>query len=132
MMKSRIRYLLIMLIFVVSAVVYIDRSNISIAGTYLAADYNISKVQLGWVFSAFLLGYAAFQIPAGSVAGKPGPRKTLTYALVWWSALSVVTALVPSDMAHSLWMLSAVRCILGLGEAVASPSSNQFIAAWFP
>src|SRR6478736_671236 len=57
MMKSRVRYLLIMLIFVVSAVVYIDRSNISIAGTYLAADYHISKVQLSWVFSAFLLGY---------------------------------------------------------------------------
>jgi len=32
-MKDRVRYLLIMLIFVVSAVVYIDRSNISIAGT---------------------------------------------------------------------------------------------------
>ena len=95
MMKSRVRYLLIMLIFVVSAVVYIDRSNISIAGTYLAADYHISKIQLGWVFSAFLLGYAAFQIPAGWVVGKLGPRKTLTLGLVWWSVLSVVTALVP-------------------------------------
>src|SRR3954468_12031649 len=118
-MSHRIRYLLIMLIFVVSAVVYIDRSNISIAGTYLAADYHITKPQLGWVFSAFLLGYAAFQIPAGWVVGKLGPRKTLTYGLIWWSALSVVTALVPSDMAHSLWMLIAVRFILGLGEAVA-------------
>ena len=68
-MKFRVRYLLIMLIFVVSAVVNIDRSNISIAGTYLAADYHISKIQLGWVFSAFLLGYAAFLIPpAGSWA----------------------------------------------------------------
>src|SRR3978361_2034629 len=132
MMKSRVRYLLIMLIFVVSAVVYIDRSNISIAGTYLAADYHISKVQLGWVFSAFLLGYAAFQIPAGWVVGKLGPRKTLTYGLIWWSGLSVATALVPSNMANSLWVLIAVRFVLGMGEAVAYPSSNQFIAAWFP
>ncbi|HEX4636839.1 MAG TPA: MFS transporter, partial [Rhizomicrobium sp.] len=61
-MSGKIRYLLIILIFFVSAVVYIDRSNISIAGTYLATDYHISKIQLGWVFSAFLLGYAAFQI----------------------------------------------------------------------
>jgi ACS family glucarate transporter-like MFS transporter len=131
-MSHRIRYLLIMLIFVVSAVVYIDRSNISIAGTYLAADYHISKIQLGWVFSAFLLGYAAFQIPAGWVVGKLGPRRTLTLGLVWWSLLSVATALVPPTMVGSLWVLIGVRFILGLGESVAYPSSNQFIAAWFP
>jgi len=131
-MSHRIRYLLIMLIFVVSAVVYIDRSNISIAGTYLAQDYQISKIQLGWVFSAFLLGYAAFQIPAGWVVGKLGPRRTMTFGLIWWSALSVCTALVPPTMSGALWVLIAVRFILGLGEAVAYPSANQFIAAWFP
>ena len=131
-MTNKVRYLLIMLIFVVSAVVYIDRSNISIAGTYLATDYHISKPQLGWVFSAFLLGYAFFQIPAGWLVGKLGPRKTLTWGLVWWSALSIGTALVPSSMANSLWVLIGVRFILGMGEAVAYPSSNQFIAAWFP
>lgn len=132
MMNSRIRFLLIILIFFVSAVVYIDRSNISIAGTYLAADYHITKPQLGWVFSAFLLGYAAFQIPAGWLVGKLGPRKTLTFGLIWWSVLSVATALVPPSMANSLWVLIGVRFVLGLGEAVAYPSSNQFIAAWFP
>jgi len=131
-MSGRIRYLLIMLVFVVSAVVYIDRSNISIAGTYLAQDYHISRIQLGWVFSAFLLGYAAFQIPAGWIVGKLGPRRTLTLGLIWWSVLSVITALVPPTMGGALWVLIAVRFILGLGEAVAYPSSNQFIAAWFP
>src|SRR5689334_14897029 len=131
-MSNKIRYLLIILIFFVSAVVYIDRSNISIAGTYLAQDYGIDKVQLGWVFSAFLLGYAAFQIPAGWIVGKLGPRKTLTYGLIWWSVLSVATALVPSNMSNSLWVLIAVRFVLGLGEAVAYPSSNQFIAALSP
>src|SRR3954466_3673306 len=104
-MSGKIRYLAMILIFFVTAVVYIDHSNISIAGTYLAADYNISKVQLGWVFSAFLLGYAAFQIPAGWVVGKLGPRKTLTLGLVWWSVLSVITALVPPSMGGSLWVL---------------------------
>ena len=94
-MSHRIRYLLIMLIFVVSAVVYIDRSNISIAGTYLATDYHIAKIQLGWVQCAFLLGYAVFQIPAGWVVGKLGPRQTLTLGLIWWSLLTRCTALVP-------------------------------------
>lgn len=132
MLKSKVRYSLIMLIFVISAVVYIDRSNISIAGTYLATDYGITKPQLGWVFSAFLLGYATFQIPAGWIVGRLGPRRTLTYGLLWWSGLSVVTALVPSGLQSSLGLLIAVRFILGLGEAVAYPSANQFISSWFP
>ena len=131
-MSNRIRYLLIMLIFVVSAVVYIDRSNMSIAGLYLAKDYHIGKIQLGWLQSAFLLGYAFFQIPAGWVVGKLGPHKTLTLGLIWWSLFTVATAIVPPGMAGALWVLIAVRFILGLGESVAYPSSNQFIAAWFP
>lgn len=131
-MSHKIRYILIMLIFVVSAVVYIDRSNMSIAGLYLAKDYHISNIQLGWLQSAFLLGYAFFQIPAGWVVGKLGPHKTLTIGLIWWSLLTALTAFVPPAMAGALFILIAVRFTLGLGEAVAYPSSNQFIAAWFP
>jgi len=131
-MSGKVRYLLIILLFVVSAVVYIDRSNMSIAGLELIKSYGVTTIQLGWLQSAFLLGYAFFQIPAGWVVGKLGPRKTLTYGLIWWSVLSAATALVPPHMAGALFALIAVRFILGLGEAVAYPSSNQFIAAWFP
>jgi MFS transporter, ACS family, glucarate transporter len=131
-MKYRVRYLLVMLIFLVSMVVNLDRTNIAIAGTYLANDYHISEIQLGWVFSAFMIGYAVFQIPAGWIVGKLGPRYTTTGGLVWWSAFSIGTALVPSGMANALWALIAVRFILGIGEAVAYPSANQFVAAWFP
>lgn len=131
-MRHKVRYLLILLIFLIGAVVNIDRTNISIAGTYLAADYRISHIQLGWVFSAFMIGYAAFLIPAGWIVGKLGPRCTLTAGLVWWGMLTAATALVPPSMANALWALAAVRFVLGLGEALAYPSANQFIAAWFP
>jgi len=131
-MRYRVRYLLILLIFLVGAVVNIDRSNISVAGSYIATDFHISTIQLGWVFSAFMVGYAVFLVPAGWIAGKFGPRRTLTAGLVWWGALSVATALVPPGMAKALWALIVVRFVLGLGEALAYPSANQFIAAWFP
>ncbi len=131
-MSNRIRYLLIMLIFLVSAVVYIDRTNITVSGLELARDYGIGKVELGWVFSAFLLGYAAFQIPAGWVVGRLGPRKTLTLGLIWWGVFSAAVPLIPPGVGGALWALVTVRFILGMGEAVAYPSSNQFIAAWFP
>lgn len=132
MMKNKLRYLLIIWIFVVSAVVYIDRTNITVAGLELSKDYGIGKVELGWVFSAFLLGYAVFQVPAGWIVGKLGPRLTLTLGLIWWGVFSVAVVLIPPAAGASLWMLVGVRFILGMGEAVAYPSSNQFIAAWFP
>jgi ACS family glucarate transporter-like MFS transporter len=130
--KFRLRYLLILLIFVIGAVVNIDRTNISIAGSYIAADYHISTVQLGAVFSAFQIGYALFLIPAGWTAGKLGPRRTLTGGLVWWGLLSIATALVPATMANALWALVAVRFVLGMGEALSWPAANLFVAAWFP
>jgi len=64
-----------MLIFVVSA------RGLSTAATsplpVPISPRTITSQQL--CFSAFLLGYAAFQIPAGWGGGKLGPRKTLTY-----------------------------------------------------
>src|SRR5262249_17586208 len=130
--KHMVRYHLVLLIFLVSMVVNLDRTNIAIAGTYLADDYHITKIQLGWVFSAFMIGYAVFQIPAGWIVNKLGPRLTTTFGLIWWSVLSIITALVPPGMAHALLALIVVRFILGVGEAVAYPSANQFVAAWFP
>ncbi len=131
-MKVPVRYLLVLLIFLIAMVVNLDRSNISIAGSYIAADFHITIVELGWCFSAFMIGYAAFLIPSGWIAGKWGPRRTLTGGLIWWGALTIATALVPPGMANALWVLIGVRFILGLGEALAYPSANQFIAAWFP
>jgi ACS family glucarate transporter-like MFS transporter len=123
-MKSKVRYLLIMWVFMISAIVYLDRTNISIAGLAIAKDYGIGKIELGWIFSAFLLGYAGFQIPAGWIVGKVGPRLTLTLGMVWWGLFSVATTMVPPTMKGALWMLIAVRFVLGMGEAVAYPSSN--------
>ena len=131
-MKVPVRYLLVLVIFLIAMVVNLDRSNVSIAGSYIAADFHISLVQLGWCFSAFMIGYAAFLIPSGWVAGKWGPRLTLTGGLIWWGAATIATALVPPNMSGALWLLMAVRFTLGLGEALAYPSANQFIAAWFP
>jgi len=85
---SRIRWLLIFWLFVLSAVAYLDRVNISIAGTLLASEFHLSKIQLGWIFSAFLAGYALFQTPGGRLADKLGARRVLALAVLWWGVFS--------------------------------------------
>src|ERR1700733_2021934 len=72
-----IRYFLVLWLLVLSAVAFLDRTNISIAGVEIGAEFKIDNARLGWVFSAFLIGYASFQIPSGVLARRFGPRRLL-------------------------------------------------------
>ena len=72
---SHVRWFLICWLFILSAVSYLDRVNISIAGRSIAEDYGLSNVQLGYVFSAMLIGYALFQTVGGRLADRFGPRR---------------------------------------------------------
>jgi ACS family glucarate transporter-like MFS transporter len=123
---------LIFLLFIISAIAFLDRTNISVAGIELRKDYAIDQVHLGWIFSAFLVGYALFQVPAGWLAARYGPRLVLTGALLWWGVFTAVTALIPPDARHALLYLAFARFALGVGESVVYPSGNQFVSRWIP
>src|SRR6187551_501357 len=116
--RSRVRLGLVFFLFVISAIAFLDRTNISVAGVDMRHEYGIDQVRLGWVFSAFLIGYALFQVPAGWLSARFGPRKVLTCALVWWGLFTALTAMVPPGAPHALMLLVAVRFALGIGESV--------------
>jgi ACS family glucarate transporter-like MFS transporter len=126
------RYLLVIWLFVLSAVAYLDRTNISIAGIQIGKEFAIDNTHLGWVFSAFLIGYAAFQVPAGLLVHRYGTRLVLTFAVLWWGLFTVLTALVPPTMSGSIIVLVLVRFALGSGEATMYPATSQFVERWFP
>src|SRR6202049_3439279 len=129
---SHVRWFLIFWLFMLSAVAFLDRVNISIAGSSLAAAYHLSNVQLGWVFSAFLAGYALFQTPGGRLADRLGPRRVLAAGVIWWGVFTALTASVPSGITGALWLFVSARFLLGAGEAVMYPASNQFVSRWIP
>jgi MFS transporter, ACS family, glucarate transporter len=128
----QVRWFLVFWLFVLGAVSYLDRINISIAGTALASEYHLSRVQLGSIFSAFLIGYALFQTPGGWLADKIGPRNVLTVGVVWWGVFTALTAALPARIASPLSYLILIRFLLGAGEAVIYPASNRFVARWIP
>jgi len=129
---SHVRWSLIGLMFVLSAVAFLDRVNISIAGSSIADAYHLSNVQLGTVFSALLWGYAFFQILGGRLADRIGPRRVLALGVIWWGVFTALTAAIPAGIANALVLFVAVRFLLGAGEAVMFPASNQLIARWIP
>ncbi|MGD0730176.1 MAG: MFS transporter [Terracidiphilus sp.] len=126
------RYLLVSWLMVMSAVAFLDRTNISIAGVQIGREFKIDNAHLGWVFSAFLLGYAAFQIPGGVLARRLGPRRVIALGVIWSGLFTALTGFVPSGMRGALWVLILIRFSLAAGEALMYPGANQFVERWFP
>jgi ACS family glucarate transporter-like MFS transporter len=130
--KIPVRWFLIFWLFVLSAVSYLDRVNISIAGGSIVDAYHLTDVQLGKVFSALVAGYALFQTLGGYLADRFGPRRVLAGGVIWWGIFTAMTALVPPDISGALILFVTVRFLLGAGEAVIYPAANQFVARWIP
>jgi len=127
-----IRWLLIFWMFTISAISFLDRVNVSIASRFIQQEFHISDLQLGPVFSSFLVGYALFQAPAGRLADRFGPRLILMLGTIWWGVFTALTALVPAGIPSVLLVLLLVRFSLGTGEAVMFPASNRLVANWIP
>ena len=128
---SNMRWQLIGWLFLLSAISYLDRVNLSIAGGTLAHDYGLSRQQLSWILGAFTAGYALCQAPAGRVADRLGARRTLAIAAVWWAVFSSLSAAVPvGPLALGLFL--GIRFTLGVGEATMYPASNRVVARWIP
>lgn len=130
--NTKIRFFLAFWLFLLSAIAFMDRTNISIAGLQIMRDFGLSPTRLGSISSAFLLGYAGLQIPAGWAAARFGPRKVLTGGVLLWAIATGLTVLLPTGMAHAILILMSLRFILGAGESVMYPSANQFVARWIP
>ncbi|QDT57480.1 putative sulfoacetate transporter SauU [Caulifigura coniformis] len=113
--------------FSLSLLLYVDRVCISAAEGPLSGELDLSREQMGWVMSAFALGYALFQAPSGWLADRYGPRLVLTLVVVFWSIFTGLTA-----AATGLISLLVVRFLFGAGEAGAFPGIARAVYAWIP
>ena len=130
------RWGILALLFAISAVTYMDRVNISVTARQMMPAYGLTDQDMGYVFSAFVFGYALCQIPGGWLGDRWGARAVLAAALLWWSlftALTAVAALLPIAAAiGTVGTLALVRFLLGVGEAVALPNFNRAVADCIP
>src|SRR6202453_1242030 len=129
---TRQRLFLAFWLFVLSAISFLARTNISIAGLQISSEYGLGNQRLGWIFSAFLIGYAGFQVPAGWLASRFGPRLVISLGVVWWGVATALTAVIPPGIPQAVLLLVGIRFALGAGEAVIYPAANQFVARWVP
>ena len=107
--KTKVRWALAFGLFVLSAVAYLDRTNLSIAGLQISREFGLGNQRLGGMASAFLVGDAAFQVPSGWASARFGPRVVLTIGVLWWGIATIFTALLPSSTTHAVLFLVALR-----------------------
>ena len=122
---SRKNVILAMLV-ILGMVTFLDRINISVAGSSIMHDLGLSPSEWGYVQSAFILSYGLLQIPVGALGDSFGHRKILAIIVLWWSAFTAFTG-----MAGGLATLIMIRFLFGIGEAGSSPCSTGVISRWF-
>jgi len=133
---TRVRWRILFLLLLISIVTYIDRVNISVTARHMMPSLGLTDLQMGWIFSAFVFGYALFQVPGGWMGDRWGPRRVLTFAVIWWSIFTALTALAPTlplaNLIGIMGSLMVVRFLIGIGEAAALPNFNRSVANWHP
>jgi ACS family glucarate transporter-like MFS transporter len=114
---------------------YIVRVNVSTAGPLLMSEFHLSQIEMGRIFSAFLLGYALFQIPAGALADRWGARRVLTVAVWLWVAVTIALSFVgwgpfETTAYRALTAFMVIRFLLGITESPTYPGSAQGVSRW--
>ncbi|MES2696363.1 MAG: MFS transporter [Verrucomicrobiota bacterium] len=121
------RYRVLVFLFALSILTFVDRVCISVVGKSMQEDLQLSPTQWGWMLGIFSLAYGLFEIPAGIMGDKIGPRRVLTRIVTFWSVFTVLTGAV-----SNFWQLLIVRGLFGAGEAGAFPNASATISRWFP
>lgn len=125
--RSNARWIVAGLMWAAIAINYIDRTVLSASATQITKQFHLSSAQMGILMSGFFWSYALLQIPAGWFADKFGQKKTLGFAVGWWSVMTAATGL-----GVGFKSLLGLRVGLGVGEAGAYPSNAGIAAKWFP
>ena len=133
---TRTRWIILSLLLLISIITYIDRVNISVTARQMMPALGLTDLQMGQIFSAFVFGYALFQIPGGWLGDRWGARRVLTFAVIWWSIFTALTAIAPTlpviNMIGIMGSIMLVRFLIGVGEAAALPNFNRAVANWHP
>jgi ACS family glucarate transporter-like MFS transporter len=121
------RYWVVVFAVTLAVIQYIDRVCISQAAPLMARELRLDERQMGWVFAAFTLAYALFEIPAGYLGDRIGPRKVLLRIVLWWSFFTAATGWV-----RGWGWLVATRFLFGAGEAGCFPNLTKAFHRWLP
>jgi MFS family permease len=132
---TRVRYGVLGFACALSMITYLDRVCFATVAPHIGEEFALDAQQLGWLFTAFALAYAVFEVPSGWMGDVFGPRRTLIRIVLWWSLFTALTGTIypyPSWPWFAFTAMFAVRFLFGMGEAGAYPNITRSFRNWFP
>ncbi|KND60258.1 D-glucarate permease [Candidatus Burkholderia verschuerenii] len=132
--RTRVRYVILLLIFVITTFNYADRATLSVTGTAMRAEFGFDAVRMGYIFSAFSWAYVLSQVPAGWLLDRFGVRRVYAASIFLWSLFTLLqsTIGVLGSAATAVTGLFVLRFMMGAAEAPAFPANAKVVASWFP
>lgn len=105
------------LCFLVALMEGLDLQAAGIAAVGIAQAFSLDKMQMGWIFSAGILGLLPGALFGGMLADRHGRKKVLLGSVVLFGLFSIVTAL-----AWDFHSLVFARFMTGAGLGAALPN----------
>src|SRR5262245_565438 len=121
------RYVVLAFLCAIAIISYIQRTGINAVKHLVCGDIDINTEEFGAVGTAWLVGYAIMQVPAGWLADRFGSRNVLVVLAIVWSILTTAIGLCTN-----LHELMALWFVMGLALAGIFPCAAKSIGAWFP
>lgn len=112
----------------------LGKISLGVATKYIQEEFSFSNATMGWILSAFAVGYALFQVPGGWAGDRFGTRRVLTLAILCYSlflaAMAVAPQLPTSRWLGLAWSFALIRFLTGAGEAFTPPNSARVVGSW--
>ena len=131
--RLRVRWKIFALLFFFGLMAYVQQRGLAVASYQMMPALHLSQMQLGWLESAFLLGYAWLQFPGGVLGQRLGARAT--YVLIGLVALlaTLATPLAPLLLGGGALfaVLLALQLLFGASQSPIFPVTAGVVEAWF-
>ncbi len=131
--QTRIRYLIIGILFAVTCFSYGDRVALSIAGAAMTKDVHLDPIKLGYLFSGFSWAYVLGQLPSGGLLDRFGSKNVYGISIIVWSICAFLTGFAGYLAASAAFTaIFVLRLISGFAQAPVFPGNGRIVASWFP
>ena len=130
--QTRIRYLIISILFAVSCFSFADRSALSQTASAMPKDLNLNAERMGYLLSAFGWAYALGQLPAGGLLDRFGSKRVYGVSIIFWSLFAFL------PVTQDIWTRAVFTRFLfsgfspGWRSRPCSQETGAMVAAWFP
>lgn len=131
--RTKVRFGIIAMVFVISALNNADRATLAITGTAMQEHLGFGAVTLGYLFSAFAWSYMLAQLPGGWLMDRFGTKPVYAASIFLWSVFTFLQGFVHFfSLPSAIVALFILRICVGAAEGPAFPGNSRLVSSWFP